>query len=84
MMIVVISDHEMGCWLSLKERRIRDSEGMAMVVVDAWLVVSICMVSSTSRVKDLSLSLSNSNIKVNDEDGSSWSRNGILVKFNEA
>ena len=29
------------------------------------------MVSSTSRVKDLSLSLSNSNIKVNDEDGSS-------------
>ena len=42
------------------------------------------MVSSTSRVKDLSLSLSSSNIKVNDDDGSSRSRNGILVKFNEA
>jgi hypothetical protein len=35
MMMVVISDHEMGSWLSLKERKIGDSEGMAMVVVNA-------------------------------------------------
>ena len=35
MMMMVISDREMGSWLSLKERRIGDSEGMAMVVVYA-------------------------------------------------
>lgn len=36
LLMMMVSGHEMGSWLSLKERRIGDSEGMAMVVVYVW------------------------------------------------